>query len=250
MTMKRILIIIASALCLSSCLGDSSFSSSYPLDITFECSDAVYKSQFTADSIFVLSNQDVAFYWQDPSVVFGQKHDGGAFQGGFLMSYLQGEADGKLTKEATLNDTYRAYAASGASGSNCYAVFYDNRNSSLMPSEDMEFTYGDLGTCEMFACYVNNTTLVARKIQENFQDGDKLTLKATGFLKGEVTAEATINLAEYTAEKDSIMYNWSVFDLSKLGTVDNVDFSVTSTNPAVPGYACMDGIYVKISLSY
>ena len=251
MIMKRILFIIASTLCLASCLNSSSYTSSYPLDITFECSDAVYKKYFnTSDSTYVLSGQDIAFYWQDPAVVFGQKHADDTFQGGFIMSYLKGEADGKLTKEPSVNDTYRAFAASGASGSNCYVVFYDNPLPEMMPAEDLAFTYGDVGTCEMVACYVNNTTLVARKVKEHFQEGDKLTLKAKGYLNGAETGEVSINLAEYTAEKDSVMSKWSVFDMSKLGYIDHVEFSVTSTNSAVPGYACLDGIYTNIKVSY
>ena len=46
------------------------------------------------------------------------------------------------------------------------------------------------------------------------------------------------------------MYNWSVFDLSSLGEVDYIDFEVTSTNPEVPGYFCMDGLLSTIVIEY
>lgn len=249
--MKKILVFLVTVLCLSSCLGDSSYSTSYPLDITFECSESVYQKYFSpTDSIYVLTGQDLGFYWQDPSIIFGQKHQDGVFKGGFTMSYLKGEPNGKLTKEPNDNDTYRVFASSGASASRCYAVFYENPDSMMMPADQFAFSYKDLGTCEMFACYVNNTTLVARKIMENFQKGDKLTFQATGYLDGKETAQTSVVLAEYTETKDSIMYNWSVFDLSKLGAIDRIKFDVQSTNSAVPSYVCLDGIYTKISLEY
>ena len=46
------------------------------------------------------------------------------------------------------------------------------------------------------------------------------------------------------------MYNWSVLDLSTLGDVDYVNFDVTSTNPDVPGYFCIDGYLANIKVEY
>ena len=54
----------------------------------------------------------------------------------------------------------------------------------------------------------------------------------------------------YAEAKDTVMYNWSVFDLSKLGDVDYIDFEVMSTNPDVPEYFCMDGFLAAIQVEY
>ena len=97
---------------------------------------------------------------------------------------------------------------------------------------------------------MNNTTLVARKIKEHFKDGDKLVLKARGMLADGIVRETSIVLAEYKEAKDSVMYNWTPFNLSALGAVDCVDFEVVSTNPDVPGYFCLDGYLAAINVEY
>ena len=83
-----------------------------------------------------------------------------------------------------------------------------------------------------------------------FNDGDKLTLKATGYLNDKATGVSSMTLAEFTEAKDSVMYNWSAFDLSKLGAVDEVTFEVVSTNSSVPGYVCIDGVLASIDIRY
>ena len=248
--MKRLLLFFVMALCLASCLK-SNFSSSYNLQVTFEyTNESTYTNQFSKDSIAVIDDYALGFSWIDPTLVFGQKSSGGQFYGGFIMSYLKGEANGLLTKEANANDRYRVFAPTGCCSSKTYAVFCDNPNAAMMPTEHVSFSYKSLGTCQTSGCYVNNTTLVARKVQEFFQDGDKLVLKAKGFLKDSPTGEASVVLAEYTEAKDSIVYTWTPFDLSALGSVDKVEFKVESTNANVPQYACIDDFVAGIVVEY
>lgn len=246
---RNFIVLITVALMAASCLGDASYSNKYTADITFEFDESVYKNYFSADSTYVLKDEDQGFYY-DPSLVFGQTHETDTFLGGFLLSFLPGEANGALLKPEHVNDRYRVNAPTGATKSKCYVVFYDNPDNTKMPDPHMVFTYRGLGTCTIAGCYVNNTTLVARKVKEHFQDGDKLTLKATGYLNDKETGVSSITLAEYTEAKDSVMYNWSPFDMSKLGAVDKVMFEVASTNDAVPGYVCIDGVLASIDIKY
>ena len=247
-TMKKIIILFAAMSALVSCLGGDTFYQSYVADITFEYDGNVYNKSFK-DSLLVLSGFD-AFTDNLNPVYFTTKSSNGVLQGGFTLSYLKGEFGGKLEKEATSNDAFRVNALTGAAGTKTYAVFYDNPNEEMMPAHDVEYGYRGLGTFSPSGCFVNNTTLVARKIKENFQDGDKLVLKAIGEKADGTKKEVSITLASYTESKDSIMYNWSVFDLSSLGEVDYIDFEVTSTNPEVPGYFCMDGLLSTIVIDY
>lgn len=249
--MKKFLFLAVLAISVVSCLNKGSFSQSYTADITFEFSDLTYSKDFGKDSVYVCPNEaDQGFVYGNFPLFFGQRQVGGKLEGGFVMSYLKGEKDGLLDKEANTNDTFRVHAAAGAGGSKTYAVFYDNPVETMMPQYDIEFGYKDNGSCSPLGCYVNNTTLVARKVKEHFQDGDKLTLKAKGTRFDGTLVETSILLAEYTEAKDSVMYNWTVFDLSKLGAVNFVDFEVVSTNPQVPGYFCLDGYVAAISISY
>lgn len=245
--MKKFLFFAVVVFSMISCLDGGSFKQTYNADVTFECSQDVYSNLFK-DSLYVLPEGEAFLYMQYP-LFFGVKQADGNLQGGFLMSCLKGEAGGKLDREPAANDAYRVHAATGATDSKTYAVFYDNPAESMMPKHDIEFGYKGLGTCTPLGCYVNNTTLVARKVREHFQDGDKLTLKIKGTKSDGTVTEASIVLAEYTEAKDSVMYNWTPFSFS-LGDVDYVDFEVVSTNPEVPGYFCLDGYLATINVEY
>lgn len=248
--MKKIFIFLIAAAAAVSCLSKGSFSQSYTADITFEFSSDVYSNLFK-DSLYVMKEGDAFLYGSYP-VYFYQKHSNGTFQGAFLMSCLKGEKfnNGVLSNEPAENDAYRVFAKTGASDSKTYAVFYDNPVTSMMPTHDIEFAYKGLGDFTPYGCYVNNTTLVARKVKEHFKVGDKLVLKAIGTKRDGSKAEASITLAEYTEAKDSVMYNWTAFTLSALGSVDYIDFEVQSTCPDVPGYFCMDGLLAGVSVEY
>lgn len=246
--MKKILILLFVAFVAASCLNKGSYSQSYTADITYEFPDQIYYNSFK-DSVYVIeAGGGDGFIYQQYPILFYQKHASGVFKGGFMMSYLKGEKDGALFNEAKENDAYRVHAQSGALDSKTYAVFYDNPDPSMMLPHDIEFGYKESGQFTPYGCYVNNTTLVARKIREHFVDGDKLVLKATGTRHDGTKVETSIQLAEYTEAKDSVMYSWSVFDLQPLGDVDFIDFSVESTNPSVPGYFCMDGLLAGINI--
>ena len=246
--MKKILMIILTALTAVACLDQGSFSQAYTADVTFEYSDNVYKESFR-DSVYVMSEGDAFLCGQFP-IFFSQKYKDGAVEGGFMLSCLKGGKNGEVTTEFKKNDEWRVNAPSGNLGSKTYVVFYDNPDELRMPKHDVEFGYKSSGYMTPSACYVNNTTLVARKINEFFKDGDKLTLKAIGVTPTGTTVETSITLAEFTAARDSIMYNWTQFPLSSLGSVDYVDFEVESTNPNVPGYFCMDNFIAGVQIEY
>jgi hypothetical protein len=249
--MKKFLFFAAVALSIVSCLDKGSFSQSYTADVTFEFTDRVYDNSFK-DSLFVLKAEvgGDAFLYNNYPIFFGQKTLNGVFQGGFLMSYLKGGKDGALNNEPKENDAYRVNAPAGYLGSKTYAVFYNNPVESMMHPHDIEFGYKDAGSFSPLGCYVNNTTLVARKIKEHFVDGDKLVLKATGIKHDGSTVSTSITLAEYTEAKDSVMYNWTALPLSNLGAVDFIDFDLESTNPNIPEYFCIDGLLASIIVSY
>ena len=248
--MKKIVVLLFVAFAAVSCLDKGSYSQSYMADITFEFSDPVYTSSFK-DSLYVLKSGegDGFLYMQNP-LLFSQKTMNSVFQGGFLMSCLKGGKDGALSDEPKDNDAYRVNAPSGSVGSRTYAVFYNNPVESMMLPHDIEFGYKDAGAFSPTGCYVNNTTLVARKVKEYFTDGDKLVLKAIGTKHDGSKVETSITLAEYTQAKDSVMYSWTAFPLNSLGAVDFLDFDLESTNPNIPEYFCLDGLLASIIIEY
>lgn len=246
--MRRLIFCIAIALGVVSCLDGGTYSQSYVADITFEFTETVYENDFK-DSVYVMTEGDSFLYMMYP-LFFYQKHSEGNFHGGFLMSCLEGEKDGALLKEPASDDVYRVNNSAGAGGSKTYAVFYQNPVESMMPQHDIEFGYKSVGTCTPYGCYVNNTTQVAREIREHFTEGDKLVLKAKGTASDGTVSEASIVLAEYTSAKDTVMCNWTAFDLQNLGNVEYIDFEIESSCEDIPAYFCLDGLMAGIKVEY
>ena len=241
--MKRILITIFAALLLVSCDLTGSYSRTYPVEATFEYKDAQYQS----DSLTCKTPGGYGFGWE--YLAFRHVVDtlSWEFHGGMMLSCQKGKLynpqdSAAMAKSDSLvfaEDRFRVHSAKGAQ-SNAYLVHFANPDSSLMPVHDIEFVAAEYGTCKALGCYVNNTGYVAYKVAKTFQPGDRLTLKATGYLSGVKTGEASITLADFSAQKDSIVSVWTPFELGKLQPFDNIDFEVISTKKEVPAYFCLD----------
>lgn len=259
--MKRFIFAFAAVLSIVSCLEDGGTRISDRLYTTFEYS--YVSDSFTKDSIYV----EGPFVWSN-LLTFMNKvdKDGGEFKGGFALSCLQGDVpvpekeeagakagaedegagegtDTDVVEPAAINP-FRAYAPKGAR--NTYAVFFQTDD---MPGHDVLFNATKTGTCIMQACYVNNTVEVVEYVKNTFEPGNRITLKAVGSLAGVQTGTAEINLADYSDKKDSVVTNWTMFDLSKLGSVDAVDFEIISSKD-VPEVFCMDVMVADITLNY
>lgn len=237
--MRRIIYFVIVALIAVSCFDDMPTNSEkYTLDANFEVNDAVFGSdsvRFDHETGLGIGYMDLAFYHK----LNPQKT---AVVGGFALSRLKGSGS-----ELGRNDL-RVNSGAGLDGSPTYAVFkYDEPN---MPEHDIQFLNNTYGTCEMMGCYVNNTAEVVDSIRTNFQSGDRLTLKAVGYLQGVKTGEAEIDLASYSALKDSIVVSWTPFYLNKLGSVEYVEFEIISTKENVPTSVCIDDVVARISLEY
>ena len=242
--MKRFLLVLAVVFSFTSCMKSGFMNKeSYTAVVTFEYPISVFRSDST-----LFSTQTPEGFGFDV-LNFYHKLDEPKVNvlGGFLVSALQMPKSGN-TKG--LNNRYRANVAVYQPEGNTYAVYYQNPDNTMMPKADVVFAQSEYGICTMKECAVTNTADVVDSIKKNFKKGDKMVLKATGYLKDKVTGEASITLAEYTEAKDSIMTTWSYFDLSKLGSVDVIDFEIVSTNPDVPKYFCMDQLAAGIVLQY
>ena len=78
-----------------------------------------------------------------------------------------------------------------------------------------------------------------------------MTLKATGYLNGTKTDSAEIMLAERVSGRDSIVSKWTTFDLSKLGSVDKVDFElIIPEGKDVPATVCIDEVLTSVTVQY
>lgn len=235
-----------------SCLSDGDYYQTSPIYATFEYN----KVDFDADSLFFKTEQGYGIGWTYLGFLHKVDTLSWTFNGGVLLSAQKGKlydpADtAAISKSDSLvfaQDRFRLNSKKDTLNNNTYLVYYGNPDSSMMPTHDVEFLAKDFGTCQVYHCLVNNTAYVAHKVANTFEKGDRLTLKATGYLKGVKTGEASMNLADFSAQKDSIVSTWTSFDISKLGVIDCVDFAVTSTKEEVPAYFCMDYFIASVTV--
>ncbi len=232
--MKKYIYILIVTFIVASCFKGSSYSSTYPSMASFE----YYDITFGQDSLWVNTNDGLGIPWG--AVMFMHKLDGNEFLGGFRLSALKG------TGAVKGNNQYRVLSGAGARGSSSYLVFYDNPSEDMMPVHDFMFSNIAYGSCTVAGCYVNNTVEVADSVLANFSDNDRLVVTATGYMGSTVTGKAEFLLAD----KDSLVKTWAPFNLSALGSVEYIDFKVTSTHEDVPAYFCLDDFLMSISETY
>lgn len=246
---KKLVVLFIAAIAVVSCLGSSGYSQSGPVEATMEYS-INYAEAFGSDSLYYDNEYEkIGIDWRG-ILSFHHKvnEQNSAFEGGFIMSYLKYPISGKTAM--LLNNKYRANSKNFI-GENTYLVFEQTEN---MPQKHMSFAVKSTSTlaatCTMLHCFVNNTVGVAEAIQNCFVPGDKLILKAEGYLGETSTGTADITLAEKTASKDSVIYTWTQFDLSKLGVVDNVKFKLEpdAENWTGPMTVCIDNMTAHISI--
>lgn len=245
---KKLLLFFVVAAMAVSCLGDGGYTESRSIMATFEF-NMDYNEVCGSDSLYVDEQYRVGIGW-DYLVFFQKVNEATAgFEGGLILSYLQYPSSGVV--EGLANNKYRANDKT-QSKVNTYLVLEQTDN---MPDHEMGFNFvksaSASGTCTMTACLVNNTVATAQAVEEKFAVGDRMTLIATGYLDGVKTDSAEIMLAEKLADRDSIVYTWTTFDLSKLGSVDKVDFELNiPAGKDIPATVCIDNVLTAISVQY
>lgn len=243
---RKILLLSAVIVSAVSCLNNSKFESSGTVWASFEFVGAG-NDLFGSDSLYFDTVNKQGFVW-DCLAFYHSVSEDDKFQGGFLVSQLyKTEAE----TDSLANNEYRVNCAAPKIGSNTYAVFVQNPDPTKMPARDITFMLKEYGSCSMQSCFVNNTVAVTEAVNQKFEVGDKLRLKAKGWKDEKLVGEAEIILAEKDSDKDSIICKWTSFDLSKLADVDKVDFEIVApAGKDIPAAVCIDDMMASVSLSY
>ena len=250
--LNQLVVVFVAALSVVSCLPEADYSQTAVVSANFEYTDAPYD----LDSLFYKSNMGLGIGWGSLGFMHKVDTTTWTFEGGVLLSQKKGTlydpADTMaLAKSDSLvfaQDRYRVNSVKDTVNNNSYLVYYQNPDSSKMPEHDVLFLIEENATCQAQYCFVNNTGYVAYKVAQTFAPGDRLVLKATGYLDGSKTGEASMFLADFSAQKDSIVSKWTAFDLSKLGVFDAIDFDLVSTKDEVPGYFCVDYFTAQVTV--
>lgn len=248
--MKKILLLLAVFAVAVSCL-DSNYDSYYTANVTFDYTEDGFKAQSPKpDSLLYDIIYKIGFSWDDLGFYHKIDESTAEFKGGFLASELAVPQAGAETSGLIFNQ-YRANAKNPYISINKYGVFVQT---SEMPEHHMTFLVESsaetAATCEMQYMLVTNSVSVEESVRSTFADGDVLLLRATGYLDEQKTGTAEIKLAEYTEAKDSVITEWTKFDLTPLGTVDEVkfDIEVPSSRYFPATTVCMDNIVATIEI--
>ena len=188
----------------------------------------------------------------------------------FLYSIIVAALCAACAEEPEQDEGYDArfsVNAETAYSGEVFALFHNNpeikATSSGLQSDYHVFFATTQGTCTPVSCMVNNTKQVAEGIAEyngSHEQPLTVTLKATGYAGGAETGSAEIMLAgerdqedaSETSPRDTVVSTWTSFDLSKLGNVEYIDFSMTfsdETQTSVEKYFCMDDFWANIHIS-
>ena len=191
------------------------------------------------DTVFFAANisQGPVYFF---AVLDGQK----AFQGG--MALCRGkDADASGNRDASYFAVYDAKG--GNQGSRAYAVFHD-APATQVPEHFIQIYFpNELCTCGAESMYVHNVQAVVQAAKYGvgladgpFQDDDYLLLTVTGRKGVTVSGTKEVKLVDGT----SYLKEWTKVDLSDLGSVDAVDFKLTSSRADFPLYCCLDDFMV------
>ena len=246
---KKIVLFTLTLFVAMSCLDSGSFNSSGTLYAHMEYNDRYdYGTMFGSDSLYFDDRQPrLGFSW-DCVYFYHSVSEDGAFQGGFLLSYL--DKPKPETSELS-NNKYRVNCAVPDNYINTYLVYEKNPDASKMPAQGFLFMMASYGTCSMVGCLVNNTVALAESAVQQLELGEKVLFRATGYKDGTKTASAEIVLVEKMSPKDSVMSNWTQFKLDALKEVDRIDFDlVIPEGRDIPATVCMDNLTGLVTISY
>lgn len=133
-----------------------------------------------------------------------------------------------------------------------YIVGYFDNFFSQRPT-DMVFNdgknYKPIGVYVNMDSYPYYTIEFGDAFARAFTNGDKLTLTVHGVAPDETEKTVDVTLASYTNGDLTVTRGWKYVDLTSLGTVNEIYFSMTSTDTGMygmntPGYFCLDKLMV------
>lgn len=163
-----------------------------------------------------------------------------------------GFAYSNMTDDTTkgFNNQYSAYPAEGADGSENYGLCFNGRGRdtiSLSSATELTGAYFTNGTYNYFSMLEGDG--FAKKFGgETGNDPDWFLLTIRGVNDGNYTDSVLFYLADYrfdNNDKDYIVGHWQWVDFTSLGTVDMVEFSLSSSDMGdfgmnTPAYFFMD----------
>jgi hypothetical protein len=162
------------------------------------------------------------------------------------------------TTDCAPDNQFAAITLAGVGGAtDPYVVGYDGYNDVWFPARHTTLSLASANS--ICGLYVTNSAYAYRSMKcgdwltpQPFGQGDYFIVRITGYLSGSPVLASPIDyyLADFTGSTQAYIEDqWKWVNLSSLGTVDALEFSLITSNtgangPNTPMYFCLDGIKV------
>jgi hypothetical protein len=246
--MKRIKLIFVLAVTLLaavSCLKSTN-KQNFTWDVSFEEEGLKFHADdSTCFNSFVSFGNLIGF----SAVVSGEENEN--LLGGFGI--CRG-VDPTLTGTAA-KTPYHCFAHPYLENEKTFAVF---RQSGNMPEEQIIFNIpsaqSTISPRGVMLCNTHNFIQIAKLGngfgEGKFTSGDWAEVKFTGSLNGAETGSVSFRMADFSGGKEEIVEEWTLVDLSPLGSVDKIDISLSSSRENVFQVVCLDHVNLSCSLVF
>lgn len=144
------------------------------------------------------------------------------------------------------DNQYSAMTGAGAEGSSNYALGYFT-GEALSVGFSTALNFSGLGMGIANTVYAYDSILNGDSFADAFTTGDYFRVVVEGFNSGSSTGSVVHYLADYTSANSDDHYAsaaWDFLDLNDLGVVDELQFTLETTNFATPSYIAIDNLGV------
>lgn len=214
---------------------------------------------------FTVSAEDTKVDFEDINLAENAYDNGSAGNGAFKSGgysfyneyhseyggYFYGFTISTQTSTAyeSLADQFNSCVGSGAEASLTYSVcYFSNWSSSPISITNTNgFTFTPKSIALTNAAYAFNSMRFGDSFAKKFTEEDNFKLSFIGYKDNAETATVTVDLAN----DGMALFTWKTIDLSGLGEVDEIRFSMSSTDPDTyggyntPMYFCIDNFVVE-----
>ena len=243
----------AMALLATSCFTKGDYKTEYDTHVVVMF-EPQYEYEWTdfAEQFFPTAEDTVFFaanISQGPVFFFAKLDDQREFQGG--MALCRGkDADASADREPSFFAVYDAKG--GNQESRAYAVYHQAPDGQMPEHFIKVYLPNNLSSCGAESMYVHNVQAAVQAAKYGvgladgpFQADDYLLLTVTGKKGTAVSGTKEVKLVDGT----SFLKEWTKVDISDLGSVDVIDFKLTSSRADFPLFCCLDDLmlhYVEI----
>ena len=246
-------LIASVALLLASCMSTDGPSSQYQVYVSVPGEVSTLSEWTEILSAYFNEGKDSAtvreYLTVGPVTLCSQLKSDGSLAGGFALCYGVDTLDTPDRAPAR----FAVFDKGGNEKSLLYTVFHDTLET-LMPEHPVVIGLPtDESSCLPVCVFVQNVQAVVQAVRHGtglaggpFGPDDYLTLTVTGSLNGVSAGEKSVRLVDGT----KVLGEWTEIDLSKLGSVDALDFHLSSSRGDLPLYCCLDDLIFNYSAIY